>query len=264
MFKPTQWREGVPDTDNDCLAEETPVALIYNGVSHAVMLATAHDLEDFALGFSLSEGIIHSAGDFYSVEVVPQSNGIELHCEIASDCFARLKERRRTLAGRTGCGLCGAESLEQAVRYPEALRVADTFSAQVIQRALQAMPEQQQLQQKTGATHACAYVLNDGTIYLLREDVGRHNALDKLVGALSKSRSRGSAPDGGFIVTTSRASFEMVQKTVSAGVAMLVAVSAPTGLAVRVAERAGLCLVGFARKDRYVVYSHRERVLQQN
>lgn len=260
VFEPTQWREGVSAVERDYLAEETPVALIYNGVSHAVMLATAQDLEEFALGFSLSEGIIQAASELYAIEVMHQSNGIELHCEIASDCFARLKERRRTLAGKTGCGLCGAESLQQAVRFPDRLLVTDTFSSAAVQYALTAMTSQQQLQQKTGATHACAYALNDGTIFLLREDVGRHNALDKLVGALAKAKSKQSLPEAGFIITTSRASFEMVQKTVTAGVAMLVAVSAPTGLAVRVAEQAGLCLVGFARKDRYVVYSHGERM----
>lgn len=261
-FEVAQWQDGKVQQKEDCLAEETPVALIYNGVSHAVMLATAQDLEDFALGFSLSEGIVASASELYAVEMQHQANGIELHCEIASERFAQLKERRRTLAGKTGCGLCGAESLGQAVRYPEPLATSQVFSAASIARGLAAIQFQQELQQKTGATHASAYVLADGSVYMLREDVGRHNALDKLIGALEKMRIQDALP-AGFVITTSRASFEMVQKTASAKIAMLVAVSAPTGLAVRVAEQCGLTLVGFARKDRAVVYSHGNRIFNE-
>ncbi len=256
-FEVTQWRDGESQQIQDCLAEETPVALIYNGVSHAVMLATAQDLEDFALGFSLSEGIIECASELYDVKVSVQPNGVELHCEIASERFAQLKERRRTLAGKTGCGLCGAESLQQAMRYPKAIKSQATFEVASIQRGLQAIQLQQQLQQKTGATHASAFVLADGTVSMVREDVGRHNALDKLVGALAKTER----PEDGFIITTSRASFEMVQKTASAGISLLVAISAPTGLAVRIATQYGLTLVGFARAHQYVVYSHGERIL---
>jgi FdhD protein len=257
-----QWRDGKAQITEDCLAEETPIALIYNGVSHAVMLATAQDLEDFALGFSLSEGILATVSDLYGVEVQHQTNGIELHCEIASECFAELKQRRRTLAGKTGCGLCGAESLGQAVRYPQRLNTKQIFSASSITLGLAAIQSQQALQQKTGATHASAYVLADGTLYMVREDVGRHNALDKLIGALEKVKIKDQLPPG-FVITTSRASFEMVQKTASAKIAMLVAVSAPSGLAVRVAEQCDLTLVGFARKDRYVVYSHGSRILNE-
>ncbi len=259
MLDVLQWQNGEMVTTQDCLAEETPVALIYNGVSHAVMLATAQDLEDFALGFSLSEGIVQTASELYSVEVQVQNNGIELHCEIASESFAQLKERRRTLAGKTGCGLCGAENLAQAMRYPARLKAQRYFDATAIVSGLQAIRSQQKLQQKTGATHASAYVQPDGTISLLREDVGRHNALDKLIGALAKQ----GGDKTGFFITTSRASFEMVQKTASAGVGMLVAVSAPTGLAVRIAEECGLTLVGFARENRYVVYSHAENIMNK-
>jgi FdhD protein len=252
-----KWREGVPSQTQDCLAEETPVALIYNGVSHAVMLATAQDLEDFALGFSLSEGIVLDASEMYGIEVRTQINGVELHCDIASERFMQLKERRRTLAGKTGCGICGAESLQQAMRYPRMIASLQTFEASSILRGLQGIQSQQQLQQQTGATHASAYVLSDGTVSMVREDVGRHNALDKLIGALATLKQR----KDGFIITTSRASFEMVQKTASAGVGMLVAISAPTGLAVRIADECGLTLVGFARANQYVVYSHGERIL---
>ncbi len=253
----TQCIDGQRQVVQDCLAEETPVALIYNGVSHAVMLVTAQDLEDFALGFSLSEGIVQHVSELYSMEVQLQNNGIELHCNIASERFALLKEHRRTLAGKTGCGLCGAENLAQMMRYPLPLTSQHHFEEISITRGLQAMQAQQKLQQQTGATHASAYVLADGTVSLLREDVGRHNALDKLVGALARHDKNRD----GFIITTSRASFEMVQKTANAGVSMLVAVSAPTGLAVRVAKQCGLTLVGFARENRYVVYSHGDRIL---
>lgn len=255
----SQWQNGEIVKTQDCLAEESPVALIYNGVSHAVMLATAQDLEDFALGFSLSEGIVRSASEFYGIEVQLQTNGIELHCEITSECFMQLKERRRTLAGKTGCGLCGAENLAQAMRYPALLKVQRRFNAKAIVTGLKAIHAQQKLQQRTGATHASAYVQSDGTVCLVREDVGRHNALDKLVGALAKQELERD----GFIITTSRASFEMVQKTASAGVGMLVAVSAPTGLAVRVAKQCGLTLVGFARESRYVIYSHADNIMNE-
>jgi FdhD protein len=262
-YEVTQWQDGKQVQAQDCLAEETPVALIYNGVSHAVMLATAQDLEDFALGFSLSEGIVQTAGELYGVEVRVQANGIELHCDIASERFMQLKDRRRTLAGKTGCGLCGAESLSQAMRYPQPLQSDVMFSATSIKRGGLAIQAQQLMQKETGATHASAFVLADGTVSIVREDVGRHNALDKLIGALHKARMQHGQQLDGFIITTSRASFEMVQKTATAGVAMLVAVSAPTGLAVRVAEQCGLALVGFARQNRFVVYSHNQRILNQ-
>ena len=262
-YEVTQWQEGRQVKAQDCLAEETPVALIYNGVSHAVMLATAQDLEDFALGFSLSEGIVQTAGELYGVEVRTQVNGMELHCDIASERFMQLKDRRRTLAGKTGCGLCGAESLGQAMRYPQPLQSDMKFAATSIRHGLNAIQAQQLMQKETGATHASAFVLADGTVSIVREDVGRHNALDKLIGALQQMRTQQGQPLDGFIITTSRASFEMVQKTATAGVAMLVAVSAPTGLAVRVAEQCGLTFVGFARQNRFVVYSHNERILNQ-
>lgn len=253
-----KWRDGVSQLTQDCLAEEAPVALIYNGVSHAVMLATPQDLEDFALGFSIAEGIVLDASEMYGVEIRVQVNGIELHCDISSERFAHLKERRRTLAGKTGCGICGAESLQQAMRYPKAITSQKSFAVDSIRRGLQQIQPLQQLQHQTGATHASAYVLADGTVSIVREDVGRHNALDKLIGALATAKLH----DDGFIITTSRASFEMVQKTAAAGVGMLVAISAPTGLAVRVAKECGLTLVGFARANQYVVYSHGERILK--
>ena len=256
-----KWQGNQLSQVDDCLAEEVPIALIYNGISHAVMLATPQDLEDFALGFSLSEGILHNRHELYDVEIKPQINGIELHCEIATERFNSLKERRRSMVGRTGCGLCGAESLEKALRLPdmpvlkqESINIINSSS---IYAAYYAIAEQQTLQIATGATHASAFISSTGEVKLVREDVGRHNALDKLVGAMNKMQLE----DQGFVLTTSRASYEMVQKIASAGVPMLVAISAPTGLAVRMAQQYGVTLVGFLRKNQYVVYTHPERIL---
>ncbi len=254
------WQAGQPSLayKNDVLAEEIPVALIYNGVSHVVMLATPQDLEEFALGFSLTEGILNDKSELYGIEILEQAQGIELHCEIASARFANLKERRRNLLGRTGCGLCGAESIGQAMRVPDVRAVTpalETLSHAAIQFAFESIQGEQVLQQTTGATHACAWVDNQGQVQLVREDVGRHNALDKLIGALAKS-----AQPAGFVLTTSRASYEMVQKVASAGINFLVAISAPTGLAVRFAEDNGVTLVGFVRDNRHVVYAHPERM----
>jgi len=223
------------------------------------MLATPQDLEDFALGFSLTEGILDTPSDLYGVEIVPQAQGIELQLDVASSCFQRLKEQRRNMTGRTGCGLCGSESLEQALRIPT-LKLAKTsknkINSKIISLAFANIRKQQKLQALTGATHASAWINLQGEVELVREDVGRHNALDKLLGAMAKSKQQRE----GFVLTTSRASYEMVQKTASAGINMLAAISAPTGLAIRVAEQCNLTLVGFARENSYVVYSHPENI----
>jgi FdhD protein len=264
----TRWRAGVSSDATDKVAEEVPIALIYNGVSHAVMLATPQDLEDFALGFSLSEGILQNKSELYDVEIVTQPQGIELRLEVASEAFAMLKERRRNLTGRTGCGLCGAESLEQALRLPvreshvqeksDALQAnihkasGPTIKAEIIQAAFKALQTKQVLQQATGATHACAWVNAQGEIVMLREDVGRHNAMDKLIGALAKQPPH----QLGFVLTSSRASVEMVQKVALAGYDMLAAISAPTGLAVRIAQAYNVTLVGFLREQQFVIYTH--------
>lgn len=272
----TRWRNGVVSQATDKVAEEVPIALIYNGVSHAVMLATPQDLEDFALGFSLSEGILQSKSELYDVEIVSQPQGIELRLDVATEAFVKLKEKRRSLVGRTGCGLCGAESLEQALRLSEKLpektvnlnenatssiHVAcrtsvATIKAASILAAFANMQTKQVLQQATGATHACAWVNADGGVQLLREDVGRHNAMDKLIGALAKLPKQ----EEGFVLTSSRASVEMVQKVAIAGINILTAISAPTGLAVRIAEVYGVTLVGFLRDNQFVVYTHSSRI----
>ena len=260
----TRWRNGVASQATDNVAEEVPIALIYNGVSHAVMLATPQDLEDFALGFSLSEGILQSKSELYDVEIITQPQGIELRLDVATEAFVKLKERRRNLVGRTGCGLCGAESLEQALRLPEipALQAniheasSPVINASSIIKAFGTIQSTQVLQQATGATHACAWVNVDGEVQLLREDVGRHNAMDKLIGALAKLPRQ----DDGFVLTSSRASVEMVQKVAIAGFTILAAISAPTGLAVRIAEDYGVTLVGFLRDNQFVMYANSQRI----
>ena len=273
-----KWHGNQSAPVNDCVAEEVPIAIIYNGISHAVMLATAQDLEDFALGFSLAEGILQSQHELYDVEIKHQDNGIALHCEISAERFNGLKERRRSLVGRTGCGLCGAESLEKALRLPpesdnlvsEIANNGPLINSSAIYAAYLAIAEQQVLQMATGATHASAWMCNEGKVQLIREDVGRHNALDKLVGAMHKRQVAGlnselsTALNAGFVLTTSRASYEMVQKVASAGVSILVAISAPTGLAVRMAEQYGITLVGFLRKKQLVVYTHHQRILHDS
>jgi FdhD protein len=251
-------RAGRAASAQDWVAEEVPVALEYNGVSHAVMLATPADLEDFALGFSLTEDIIHSRADVRGIDVVSGPHGLTVQIEVSSAAFAQLKDRRRTLAGRTGCGLCGTESLPHAVRMPARLETDACFSADAVTRAMQSLRARQPLHAATGATHAAAWSQADGQLALVREDVGRHNALDKLVGALLSERQ---AARDGFFVVTSRASYEMAGKTARAGVALLAAVSGVTGLAIDVAEAAGLGLIGFARRDALSVYTHAERIV---
>ena len=246
----------VADTE-DWLADEVPVALIFNGISHAVMLATPLDLEDFALGFGLTEGLLARPDELYGVDVRPDPAGLRVEMEVSSACFARLKDRRRSMAGRTGCGLCGTESLEQVEPPLQPLAPCDTLlSPSNVAAALREVPARQALQQRTGATHAAAWCALDGSVTIVREDVGRHNALDKLVGAMVEA---GVDPRDGFCCITSRASVEMVRKAVAVGITALVAVSAPTARAVDTARRAGLALAGFARRDDLVLYAHADR-----
>jgi FdhD protein len=238
---------------DDQLAEEVPVALEYNGVSHAVMMATPSDLEQFALGFSLSEGIIGSAREFYGVEIGEGASGITAHIDIASAAFARLKDRRRSMTGRTGCGLCGVDSLAQVLRPLPYMAPSRALSARAIRRALAGVKQMQPLNRITGATHAALWCDSFGALHSGFEDVGRHNALDKLIGGLAQS---GAELAGGFALITSRASVEMVQKAATAGISALVAISAPTALAARTAQECGMTLVAFARGDDFVAYAH--------
>ncbi|OWW20302.1 formate dehydrogenase accessory sulfurtransferase FdhD [Noviherbaspirillum denitrificans] len=236
----------------DSLAEEVPVALEYNGVAHAVLLATPAELELFALGFSLSEGIVASAADVYDMEIENSLNGITIRLTVSGAAFDVIKARRRQLAGRTGCGLCGVEQLNQVVRPLPSVGPIPSLSPGAVRRAVGQIAGYQPIASLTGATHAAAWCSADGQPEIVFEDVGRHNALDKLIGALAR---RGFNTQHGFVLITSRASVEMVQKAATAGIAALVAVSAPTALAVRTADACGMMLIGFARVERLVVYS---------
>ncbi|MFI0473439.1 formate dehydrogenase accessory sulfurtransferase FdhD [Halomonas sp. HMF6819] len=238
------------DVDEDALAEEVPVALIYNGISHAVMMASPNELRDLALGFSLTEGIIADAHECYDWEIREEENGLAVHLTIATERLMALKERRRSMTGRTGCGLCGTEALDQAIR-PIPQVHAPALEDAAIARALDAFSAHQPLKAATGAVHGAAWCSVEGDILHVCEDVGRHNALDKLIGALAREKT---ALDNGFVLVSSRASYEMVHKCASAGIGALVAVSAATALAVRQAQAAQLLLVGFARRHRHVIY----------
>lgn len=237
----------------DLVAEEVPVALVYNGFSHAVMMATPQDLEDFALGFSLSEGIVREAREVLDIEVLEHVQGSEARITLVGEAFAAMREKRRAMIGRTGCGVCGVESLDQlACRPVRKVGATGTLEAGALLRAQQELQARQHLFELTGAVHAAAWCRFDGAVELVREDVGRHNALDKLIGALAARRASFS---DGFLLMTSRASYEIVQKAAAVGIAVVAAVSAPTGMAVRLAQQTGITLIGFARGERHSVYS---------
>ncbi len=247
---------------DEIVAEEVAVALVYNGISHAVMMATPCDLEDFARGFSLTERIVEKPSEIYDIEVedaaVPSGRGIEVRLKIAAQRMAGLQERRRSLAGRTGCGLCGVDSLDAALRPVPVSQATGVVSRVAIERAMASLPGLQRINKLNGATHAAGWATADGILVAVREDVGRHNALDKLGGALAAGNV---AAPGGFVVVTSRCSYEMVQKAAALGALAIAAVSAPTSLAIETAERAGIALVAFVRDGRLTVYAHAERIV---
>jgi len=253
-----KWASGRCEAMVDCVAEEVPVALVYNGVSHAVMMSTPADLGDFALGFSLSEGIVDNAGEVRDIQFQETDKGIAVHLSISSRRFAALKDRRRNLAGRTGCGLCGVDSLDEAVRPVRPVPAGHSFAVDAIVRALDMMPAMQVMNGAMRSLHAAAWARADGTIALVREDVGRHNAMDKLIGAMAKD---GVSVGDGFIVATSRCSYEMAQKAMAAGTSLLVTISAPTALALRLAEDAGLTVVALGRGDSLRAYTHTQRLI---
>jgi formate dehydrogenase accessory protein FdhD len=240
----------------ELVAEERPVALSYNGISHAVMMVTPLDLEDFAIGFSLSEGIVGHAGEITDIAQQESSDGITLELRITERRMTALRERRRNLTGRTGCGLCGAESLEQAIRPVANVTANMQVMPAMIREGFADMARQQVLNHATGAAHAAA--LFDGRRGLVREDIGRHNALDKLIGAMQRNDFH-----AGILLVTSRASYEMVHKAASANIALMAAISAPTSLAIELAREAGVTLVGFARGDSLTCYTQgRARLLR--
>jgi FdhD protein len=230
--------------------------LTYNRLTHAVMMATPLDLEDFAAGFSLAERIIDSAADIEELEIFSAPLGVELRMWIAPERMSALERRRRHIAGPTGCGLCGMDSLADAMRTPPTVGAGPALTAAQIAEAVASLDPAQTLNHATRAVHAAGFWR--GRLLALREDVGRHNALDKLTGALLRA---GENPADGVLVMTSRISVELVQKAAVAGIAVLVAVSAPTALAVRVAEAAGITLVGVARRDGFEVFTHRSRII---
>ncbi len=254
-----KWDADRRELCEDDVAEEVPIALEYNGISHAVMLASPYDLEDFALGFSLSEGILKDRSELYECEIVPGAQGIQVQMQVATERFVTLKDKRRNLTGRTGCGLCGAETLAQAVRRPGAVTGSTAFSATQIYAGMKAMQGKQRLQRYTGATHAAAWMNADGSVDLVREDIGRHNALDKLIGAMADEKRDFTT---GAALITSRASYEMVQKSATMGVGFLAAISAPTSLAIQLAEESNVTLVGFVRSNSHVVYAQSHRLLR--
>lgn len=234
----------------DLVLQETPVAFVYNGIAHTVMMATPHQLEDFAYGFSLAEGIIQSPKEIYGIDIIETCQGIELQIELATRAFVALKDHRRTMAGRTGCGICGTEKLAQLKKNISPLAKTLTFSLEKLPACLETFQSQQKLRQETGASHAAAFFSPEGNLLAIREDIGRHIALDKLLGW----HARVNNPQG-FVLVSSRASFEMVQKTATCGIEMLIAMSATTELAIQLAEETHLTLIGFARPNRANIYT---------
>lgn len=254
VHRPPQITHATPDF----LAEEVPVALVYNGISHVVMMASPKDLELFAIGFSLSEGIIEQPQEIYGMDVVQACNGLEVQIELSSRRFMGLKERRRALAGRTGCGVCGVEQFNDIGKPLVPLPFTQTFNLANLNHALEHLNDVQPIGQLSGCTHAAAWVLPSGDIAGGHEDVGRHVALDKLLGR----RARESEVwQQGAALVSSRASYEMVQKSAMCGVEILFAVSAATTLAVEVAERCNLTLVGFCKPGRATIYTHPQRLI---
>jgi FdhD protein len=251
------WRSDGVSEGTRAIPEETAIALTYNGGTYAVMMGTPRNLRDFAVGFSLSEGIVQSADEIEQLDVVDLDDGIELRIWLAYTKADRIAVRRRYIAGPTGCGLCGIDSIAEAVRPAAIVRLGREFSPQQIMIAMQAIATLQKVNIETRAVHAAAFWTPARGIIALREDVGRHNALDKLAGALALEKV---TTDDGMVLLTSRVSVEMVQKTATIGAPLMAAVSAPTALAVRMADAAGITLAAIARADGFEVFTHPQRI----
>jgi FdhD protein len=251
------WRADELVSGERAIPEEAAIAFTYNGSSYAVMMGTPQDLEDFAIGFSLTEGIIRSPDEIKSLDIIEQDIGIELMMRLAEPHATAFRERRRFLAGPTGCGLCGIESLTEAMRTPHVVADRTGFSPDEIMQALTALHGLQKINEATRAVHGAAFYSPGTGVVALREDVGRHNALDKLAGALAHAGVSGA---GGLCILTSRLSVELVQKAAAIGIPALVAISAPTALAVRSATAAGMTLVAVARNDGFEVFTHPARI----
>ncbi|VWC41740.1 formate dehydrogenase accessory protein FdhD [Burkholderia arboris] len=250
----TRHRAGDVRDTIDRVVEETPVALVFNGISHTVMMATPIDLDTFGLGFALSEGIVERASDVFDIESECRPGSAEVRLTVSQQAFMALKAHRRALAGRTGCGVCGIESIAQLDLHPPRIAAAGAaagIGADAIARAARALPARQTLMRETGGIHAAAWCDRDGAVLDVFEDVGRHNALDKLIGHLARRRAD---PGAGFAFLSSRASYELVRKAARVGIPMIATISAPTSLAIDVAREAGVRLLGFCRNDGFVEY----------
>jgi FdhD protein len=252
-------RDGVIRSGSRPVPEEVPIALSYGGSTHAVMMGTPADLEDFALGFSLTEGIIRVADEIEDVSVLSEGQGIDVQIRLAEEKEDALRARRRHMAGPVGCGLCGIESIDQAMRpIPDVSRVQLKLSAAQITKAIAALNGAQPLHAQTRAVHGAGFYVPGERLLAVREDVGRHNALDKLAGAVIRSGRSGSE---GIVAVTSRVSVEMVQKAAILGSSVLVAISAPTALAIRTAEEAGMTLVALTRGDDFEIFTGSHRIV---
>ena len=253
MWQAGRWSAAAP-----LLPEEVAVALSYNGTAQAVMMASPADLEDFGLGFSLTEGIVASPAEIEAITVADVPGGVDVQMTLAAGAEARLATRRRRMAGPVGCGLCGLDSIAAALGRVPTVTAALTLSPAQVIDAMRLLPAAQRLHDATRAAHAAAFFTPDGGIIALREDVGRHNALDKLGGALARAEVAGSM---GAVVLTCRVSIDMVQKTAALGAGILIAASAPTAHAVRMADGAGITLIAQARDDRFAIFCHPQRIL---
>ncbi|MBU9300545.1 formate dehydrogenase accessory sulfurtransferase FdhD [Burkholderia multivorans] len=250
----TRHRAGASQRVVDRVVDECPVALVFNGIAHTVMMATPIDLDAFGVGFALSEGIVERASDVFDIDTVYRAGSAEVQLTVSQQAFMALKAHRRALAGRTGCGVCGIESIAQLDLHPPRIGAAGSaadIAADAVARAARTLPARQTLMHATGGIHAAAWCDRDGNVLDVFEDVGRHNALDKLIGCLARRRADFGA---GFVFLSSRASYELVRKAARVGIPMLATISAPTSLAIDVAREAGIRLLGFCRNDGFVEY----------
>jgi FdhD protein len=252
-----RWAQGTTTHTTDQVAEEVPVAIVFHNVPHVVMLATPANFEDFAVGFTLSEGLVGRPDEIREVDVTVGADAVDVRVTVAWERFTELLHRRRNLTGRTGCGLCGAETAEDAIREVPQVGPGTDVTSEDLHAAIEQIATMQPINARTGSVHAAAWVVPGQGIQLVREDVGRHNALDKAIGALVRGKADLAS---GYMLITSRASYEMVQKCATVGISFLAALSAPTAFAVRIAQKTGMTLVAFARRDRHVVYANPGRL----
>ena len=253
----TRLSDAPPSEDRAAIAEEIPVAFVYNNVPFVVVMASPDHLEDLGAGFSITEGIIDVPADIARMEIVRHSRGIEVQMTVPDAAATRLTDRRRGLTARTGCGVCGIESIDEALRAPPSVTSDIVITKQALWRAAEGLEQEQPLNRETRAVHAAAFADSSGELRVVREDVGRHNALDKVIGALGRG---GIDASSGFLIVTSRASYELVQKAAIAGVPLLAAISRPTSLAIQLADQANVTLVGLLRGRSANVYAHARRI----